>query len=109
MRFVHPQKAGERNFFHPVSHNPWEVMISGPVWYALLSVALKSVNKYWAFRVLVGWVLFDLILTFPMSARRYNAGGNLKGTGSWEMNGIQESKSHQSLRGIGTPWNFNTS
>ena len=31
MRFVHPQKAGERNFFHPVSRNPWEVIISGPV------------------------------------------------------------------------------
>ena len=31
MQFVHPQKAGERNFFHPVSRNPWEVIISGPV------------------------------------------------------------------------------
>ena len=31
MRFVHPQKAGERNFFNPVSRNPWEVTISGPV------------------------------------------------------------------------------
>ena len=31
LRFVHPQKAGERNFFHPVSRNPWEVIISGPV------------------------------------------------------------------------------
>ena len=29
--FVHPQKAGEHNFFHPVSRNPWEVIISGPV------------------------------------------------------------------------------
>ena len=29
--FVHPQKAGVRDFFHPVSHNPWEVIISGPV------------------------------------------------------------------------------
>ena len=29
--FVHPQKAGERNFFNPVSRNPWEVIISGPV------------------------------------------------------------------------------
>ena len=31
MRFVHPKKAGERNFFHPVSRNPWEVIISGPI------------------------------------------------------------------------------
>ena len=30
-RFDHPHKAGERNFFHPVSRNPWEVIISGPV------------------------------------------------------------------------------
>ena len=31
LQFVHLQKAGERNFFHPVSCNPWEVIISGPV------------------------------------------------------------------------------
>ena len=29
LRFVHPQKAGERNFFHPVSRNPWEIIILG--------------------------------------------------------------------------------
>ena len=34
--FVHPQKAGECNFFHPVSRNPWEVIISGPVDYFLV-------------------------------------------------------------------------
>ena len=31
MCFVHPLKAGKRNFFHPVSRNPWEAIISGPV------------------------------------------------------------------------------
>ena len=31
LRFAHPQKAGERNFFHSVSRNLWEVIISGPV------------------------------------------------------------------------------
>ena len=31
LRFVHPQQAGEGNCFHPVSRNPWEVIISGPV------------------------------------------------------------------------------
>ena len=31
LRFVQPQKTGERNFFHPVSRNPWEVIILGPV------------------------------------------------------------------------------
>ena len=29
--FVHPKKAGEHNFFHPVSRNPWQVIILGPV------------------------------------------------------------------------------
>ena len=31
MRFVHPQKAGKRNDFHPVSRSRWEVITSGPV------------------------------------------------------------------------------
>ena len=31
LRFVHPQKAGERNFFHPASRNQWEAIILGPV------------------------------------------------------------------------------
>ena len=32
MQFVQPQKARVRNFFHPVSRNPWEAIISGPVY-----------------------------------------------------------------------------
>ena len=31
VRFVHTLKASERNFFHSISRNPWEVIISGPV------------------------------------------------------------------------------
>ena len=43
MHFVHPQKADERNYFNPVSRNPWEVIISGPV----VKLAFLACFKPW--------------------------------------------------------------
>ena len=49
LRFVHPLKPGESNFFNPVSRNPWKVIFPAPLlwWWMMLKPTCDGRGRPW--------------------------------------------------------------